>query len=44
MVVDKLNKLLIAANFKTFVKITRVENKMNILALVKKEEKLKKIL
>lgn len=44
MTVDKLTKLLKVTNFEVFIKITRVENKKDLLALIKREEELKKIL
>lgn len=44
MVAGGLTKLLITANFKVFIKMTRVENKKDLLALIEKGKKLKKTL
>lgn len=43
MAADRLTKPLIAANFEVFVKINRVKDKKNLLTLIKREEKPKKI-
>lgn len=42
MVVNRFIKPLIAANFEVFVKITKVEDKKNLLVLIKWKKELKK--
>lgn len=44
MIGNGLLKFFITAHFEVFLKITRVDNKKDFLALIKREEKLKKIL
>ena len=41
MAAGGLTKPLIAANFKVFIKMTRVENKKDFLALIERQKELK---
>lgn len=43
MAANEFTKPLIAANSKVFVKMTKVMNKKDFLALIEREEKLKEI-
>lgn len=40
---NRLNKPLISANFKVFIKMTRVKDKKDFLALIERKKELKNI-